>query len=147
MKKNLLITLTVLVAALTSFSCSSTKNSSIYNSKWELDEVNGVIIDYLVDPSRDIYLTFDEGKSRFGGSTGCNTIGGKLFVEGEKLILSNMIATKMACKNMRAEQSYLSLLESVDNYKLKGARLILYQGTKEIASYRRSKEAAPPITD
>ncbi|MNH28731.1 META domain protein [compost metagenome] len=99
----------------------------------------------MVDPKRDIYLTFDEGKNKFGGSTGCNTIGGNLLVEGNKLILSSMIATKMACKNMRAEQLYLSLLESVDNYKLKGSRLILYQGDKEIASYRRSKEAAPPV--
>ncbi|MCO4292875.1 META domain-containing protein [Solitalea sp. MAHUQ-68] len=146
MKRTLLNTATLWCIILLVQACSSTKNTSLYNSRWELNEVQGVVIDYMVNPKAEIYLTFDEAKNQFNGSTGCNTIAGKLTVNENKMNLSELSSTKMACEKMRAERLYLSLLESVDNYKLRGSTLTLYQGQSEVASYTRSKLPVPATT-
>lgn len=144
MKKNLFKILACLSVIFIAISCSSSKNATVYNTKWELDEVNGVIIDYLVDPKRDIYLTFDEGKTNLAVLQDATLLEEICWLRVINWFFQVWLPLN-GLQNMRAEQLYLSLLESVDNYKLKGSRLILYQGDKEIASYRRSKEAAPPV--
>ncbi|UKJ07628.1 META domain-containing protein [Solitalea lacus] len=144
MKNNLFNYLSALLFV-TITSCGSTKDASINNTRWELNEVEGVVIDYIVNPKAQIFLTFDESQNKFSGSTGCNTIGGKLTTEGSKMHLADIFSTQMACPKMQAEREYLRLLETVDNYKLNGKKLILYQGTKQIASYTRSKNPVPPI--
>ncbi|POY39032.1 hypothetical protein C3K47_00595 [Solitalea longa] len=143
MKNPLLNAFAIVCIVLFLSACSTTKHS-LYNTRWELGEVQGVVIDYMVNPKAEIYLVFDETKKQFYGSTGCNKVGGKLTVEeGNKIKLSEFYSTKMACEKMRAERLYLSLLESADNYKFSGSTLTLYQGTNQVASYTKSKLPVP----
>lgn len=61
----------------------------------------------------ELALTFDFKGGRISGNTGCNTLGGLLQYDGEKLIVSEVIATKMACldaEQMDRERELLGIL-------------------------------------
>jgi len=83
-------------------------------------------------PLIEIYLK----EERLHGNAGCNTINGKVEVDGNKIAFSNIITTEMACPG-DIEQRFLSAIQSVDGYKIEKLRLFLYEGEAERLVFRK----------
>ena len=103
---------------------------------WALESINGekFIKDNQTNnhPVIEIYLK----EERIHGNAGCNTINGKVEVDGNKIAFSNIITTEMACPG-DIEQRFLSAIQSVDGYKIEKLRLFLYEGEKERLVFRK----------
>lgn len=103
---------------------------------WALEFINGE--EFVKDeqtinhPVIEIYL--EEG--RVHGNAGCNTINGKVEVDGSKITFSEIITTEMACPG-DLEQRFLAALQSVDSYKLEKLRLFLYNSEEERLVFRK----------
>lgn len=83
-------------------------------------------------PVIEIYLK----EERVHGNAGCNTINGKVVVDGSSITFSEIITTEMACPG-DLEQRFLTALQSVDNYKIEKMRLYLYEGEAEQLVFRK----------
>ncbi len=83
-------------------------------------------------PVIEIYLE-DE---RVHGNAGCNTINGKVEINGSSIAFSKIITTEMACTG-DLEQRFLAALESIDNYKIEKLRLFLYEGEEVRLVFRK----------
>ena len=103
---------------------------------WALESINGE--EFIKDnqtnnhPVIEIYLK----EERIHGNAGCNTINGKVEVDGNKIAFSNIITTEMACPG-DIEQRFLSAIQSVDGYQIEKLRLFLYEGEKERLIFRK----------
>jgi len=123
-----LITFISILLLLTS--CSTKEAGSDVDIKlhdiWALESINGE--EFFKDeqiinhPVIEIYLK----EERVHGNAGCNTINGKVNVDGSKVTFSKIITTEMACPD-NIEQRFLAALQSVDNYKIEKLRLFLYE--------------------
>ena len=103
---------------------------------WALKSINGE--EFIKDeqiinhPVIEIYLE----EERVHGNTGCNTINGKVKIDGSKVTFSEIITTEMACPG-NFEYRFLTALQSVDNYKIEKLRLFLYEGEKVRLVFRK----------
>ncbi len=82
----------------------------------------------LADGTR-VWLSFDNG--RLSGNAGCNTIGGNLTIDGDRLAFSGGYMTEMGCDEPRMSQDeWLSqFLGSNPTFTLSGNDLTLTSGT------------------
>ena len=71
-------------------------------------------------------ITFEDN-DRFGGSTGCNAMGGTATVHEKTITFSEVITTKMACDpdRNRLERAVLSVLDGDVAYRIEADRLTL----------------------
>ncbi len=133
-----LITFTFILLLLTS--CSTKEAGSDVNVRlhdiWALESIIGE--EFVKDeqninhPVIEIYLK----EERVHGNAGCNTIKGKVEVDGSNITFSEIITTEMACPG-NLEQRFLEALQSVDNYKLEKLKLFLYEGEVERLVFRK----------
>jgi heat shock protein HslJ len=95
----------------------------------------------LVAGSR-IRLTFDEG--RLSANAGCNTIGGNLTIDGNRLVFSGGSMTEMACQEplMAQDDWLITFLASSPTFTLSGNDLTLTSGTTVVTLLDR--EVAEP---
>jgi heat shock protein HslJ len=76
---------------------------------------------------RKVTLVF-QANNRLGGEAGCNSYGATYSLNGDQLILSEIVSTLMACVEpeiMEQEQQFLASLEQASSYKLEGNHLII----------------------
>lgn len=75
----------------------------------------------------EVTALFDEQPGRVTGSAGCNSYGGTYAVDGEKLTVSSLVATKKFCAEpegvMAQEQEYLTTLEAAERFRVEGKAL------------------------
>ena len=106
--------------------------SKLGAGKWILTKINGV----NVNTSR-AFIQFDESKDRFGGNGGCNGMGGNLSVNGSNINMSQIISTKMYCEGTsEIENRFLSELEKVNRFEIRGKNLLLYNGKRLVLELR-----------
>jgi heat shock protein HslJ len=121
-------------------SCTTKQTEKIdvmrLNDIWALDSIKGekIVLDENIKnlPNIEIYV---EDK-RVYGNTGCNSFNGKVKIDDNKITFSEIIATEMACPG-NLEQSFLSSIQSIDNYKIEKLRLILLEGEVERMVFRK----------
>lgn len=95
---------------------------------WRLQEAKdaqGKRIDALFARA-DHPLTLDFAEGRLGVSNTCNRMGGGYALEGDKLTVSPMVATQMACAD-----SKLMALEGEAGKRLEGSSTVVVQGGDE----------------
>jgi len=94
------------------------------DTEWELVSLNG---GPLIE-GRGITLRF--GEASLEGSGGCNTYGGSYTASEDRLSVSGVYATEMACMEpegiMDQEQAYFQVLNTVTRYRVEGDQLELY---------------------
>jgi heat shock protein HslJ len=102
----------------------STQSTRLLDTEWELISLNG---GDLIE-GKSITLRF--GETSLEGSGGCNTYGGSYTVSEDRLSVSGVYATEMACMEpegiMDQEQAYLQLLNTVPRYRVEDDQLELY---------------------
>ena len=92
--------------------------------RWILIEMKGVPVQ-LSGGRRDAYLNFDAGRKRFTGNGGCNQISGGYTLGKNDIHFEEVISTKMSCEDIAFENSFLSNLNNVDRYEVRGNDLLL----------------------
>ena len=135
-----LIVCIIVIFAVLVIGCSSKEAGNNVNVRlhdiWALEFINGEEFvnneESVQHPVIEIYLK----EERVHGNAGCNTINGKVEVDGSNVAFSEIITTEMACPG-NLEQRFLTALQNVDNYKIEKLRLFLYEGEEERLVFRK----------
>ena len=109
---------------------SSSTESKLANTQWRLTSFGATGAETPVIEGTTITLKFG-ADGRAGGSGGCNSYGGNYRERGDNLSFSQIISTKRACLEERAnqqEQSYFAALESASKFKLADNCLTIFHG-------------------
>lgn len=131
----------ILLASMTFIEASATKeivdgNQNQLHDIWILEVVNGekIKVDETTKshPMIEIYVM----EKRIHGNTSCNTINGNVEIEGNKINFYDIMTTEMACPG-DLEQTFLSALGKVNNYKIEKLKLHLYQDDCEIMIFQK----------
>ena len=104
----------------------SKSNYEILEKYWKLVELNGK--DVIADSTfiKDPHIILKDGNNRIIGNGGCNSISGEYKIESlNRITLSKMISTKMACQRMALESEFLEALQKADNFNVVGDMLML----------------------
>lgn len=98
---------------------------ALENAYWKLTQLEKEDLP-PADHRRVPYLLFDSKAHRLSGSTGCNRLVGGYELDGERLTLSHVATSRMACiTGMDLEQRFMEILRRVNSWKINGYRLEL----------------------
>jgi len=113
--------------------CSTSKMSSnqYYQREWMMISFNQFTKLQLTENKAAINLTGQKAGNVVKGSAkmGCNSIFFKIeFRNNEKINISEITSTEMACKNIELENAFLKNFRNMKNYVIEGHRLTLSDG-------------------
>ncbi len=94
-------------------------NMDFLNGAWKVDTLNGTPI--TADDDNAPSLTINITDLQIHGTTGCNRLNGKIFIDPDKkhsLQIVDVATTKMMCSPESRETEFLLALESVESAKL-----------------------------
>lgn len=125
--------------------CKTTQNKGTSNSalegKWILKSLNGESASSIFTHKTPT-LNFDFGKQSVFGNGGCNSYGGNFTLTKNKLTVSNVISTMMACIGGEKEGEYFQTLSKTSEVSVNGQELTLKQDGKAVLVFEKAK----PIT-
>lgn len=100
--------------------------SSNLNGKWKLEYIAGLSVSLDSFFQKKIpFLEFNVEKNELTGNTGCNSLSGKLSINGNKINFNAPLAlTKMFCPGI-GEKLFLERLIWVNTYSVSGNNLML----------------------
>lgn len=104
--------------------------------KWMLASIGGKKVS---KHGSEAFISFDAEKHSAGGNTSCNVFGGSYTSKGEKLRVTEVIATMRACiedDRMTIERQFLDALEKTDRYEIAGNKLTLFHGREPLLGFR-----------
>jgi heat shock protein HslJ len=112
--------------------------ATLEKSKWRLSFLGAPDAETPVVENSTITLEFSaDGKA--GGAAGCNTYGGSYEVQGDQLLLGEMVSTLMACVDqavMDQELAYLRALQSAGRFVVDGDTLrIWYDDEQNVLNF------------
>jgi len=111
-------------------------NVNLLHDIWALESIQGeqIIIDDTIKtlPMLEIYVE----EKRVHGNTSCNTINGKVKIDGSKITFYDIITTEMACPG-NVEEKFLSALNKTSNYRIEKMRLYLFDEEKELLVFKK----------
>jgi heat shock protein HslJ len=113
---------------------------TITDIQWNLIEITGNAVSGYAAQNKQPYLKFTND-NRVEGTGGCNGMGGSYTVsEGNKISLTEMMSTKMACPDMTLENDFQTTLQQVTNYTTDGTTLSLMNAVgTTIAKFEAAK--------
>ena len=94
------------------------------HQRWVLVEMKGVPVQQSGGRS-DAYLNFEVPEKRFTGNGGCNQLSGNYSVGKRDIHFTEVISTKMSCADIEFENTFLSVLNSIERYEMNGNDLLL----------------------
>ena len=122
-------TVTMIMLVITLLSAACTAPGADLSGEWLLTSLNGR------QPLAGTTVTaiFEDGQ--VGGSAGCNSYGGPYRASGQKLTISGMAQTLMACLEpagvMEQESAFLQALSQAASYSIAGERLEIWNAAGE----------------
>ncbi len=128
------IALTFLVSAQKN---KTVENKSLKETVWELAKISGFEMEKL---DKKPYIVFANEANKVHGLGGCNTFGGKYEIDGNKLKVSDVFSTMMACiPGMETENRFVSAINKVNEYEIKDGLLLLKQNNTILLTFKPSK--------
>jgi heat shock protein HslJ len=119
MKRTFAFSMILVLLLLTACAGGKSQNP-LAGSDWNLVTLGGT------PPLEGTTLTLTFGTDQIGGNAGCNSFGGKYTVEGDKITISELLSTLMACTEtgvMEQENAYLNAIGAAQSFSLKGSEL------------------------
>lgn len=112
----------------------ATGKFTLAETKWKLKALNGKVIS---NKNKKYFLKLNSKDGRFTAFVGCNSIAGDyVMATFDTIDFSEVIMTRMACKDMTLEDKFGAMLVQVKNYKLDKETLILLgEQKKELAKF------------
>jgi len=118
---------------------------SLPKGEWRLASYN--FIDKVAYPIDKMGITLNVREDgRLGGKSGCNLYGGGYTVVDNKLKVTGMISTMMACEDtpMSFERRFLEVLSAADAFSLENGELTITDPkTHSFLRFVEVKKAAP----
>jgi len=74
---------------------------------------------------RDAFIRFEVADKRFTGNGGCNQINGNYTLDKKEIHFTDVISTKMSCNDIDFENTFLSILNTIDHYEVRGNDIAL----------------------
>ncbi|MCB9203291.1 MAG: META domain-containing protein [Flavobacteriales bacterium] len=136
MKKNTFLLIILLALSSCSVQKTATTDSNekalLQNSEWIL--INN---DSEEDNREDLSIEF-KNSNEIGGFAGCNLYSAIYTIsEGKHILFDKILSTKKYCPDIKKEKSFISLLSSVNSYKVENDKLILKKGNLELLTFKR----------
>lgn len=112
------------------------KERPLEKTYWVLTELDDKPI-ATINESKKLNLLLDPETKTAKGFAGCNQFTGGYTLEGKKLSLKNLAATKMFCEEtMEIEIRFLQAISETDSYKIEENVLFLNQGDQHRAKFQ-----------
>ncbi|WP_343667432.1 META domain-containing protein [Chitinophaga sp.] len=116
--------------------CTSLKKiPDLGSHRWSLVQIQHEKLD-----SSPVYIQFDTAAHRFNGNAGCNKMSGNYSATGSALTFAEVISTRMACVDFKANERESQLLRLLNNhtyaYDINGATLQLKDSGKVILVFK-----------
>ena len=126
-----------LIIAVTGFACSPklSPDAGWGRQRWVLVEMKGVPVQQS-GGRRDAFINFEVDQNRFRGNGGCNQVNGNYSVDKNDIHFSEVTSTKMSCEDIEFENTFLSVLGSINRYEVKGNDLLLKRKRETILVLR-----------
>lgn len=110
--------------------------AGITGVEWRLVALNGSPVSPASGRRPTLFL--DGTARRATGSTGCNRYNGRFTLKGSVLTFSALAATRMACpEGAELEAGFLKALAGARTWILRGGRLTLRDGARDVAVFER----------
>ena len=93
-------------------------------------DYNVIIFDDESSTSETLKLNFSETDNKVSGHSGCNNFSGTYTVDGDKISISQLAATRKYCPNLDSEQKLLTALTSATSFSIKENVLQLRNANK-----------------
>jgi heat shock protein HslJ len=98
-------------------------DSPLRNTYWKLVRLGDAPVQ-VADRQREPHVIFNASEARLSGYGGCNRVTGSFEVDGDRLKIGPMAATRMACPDgMEQEQRFLQAIQKVATYRIGGSHL------------------------
>ncbi len=112
------------------------KERPLEKTYWVLTELDGKPI-ATINEAKKLNLLLDPVTKTASGFAGCNQFAGGYTLEGKKLNLKNLAATRMFCEEtMEIEIRFLQAIRETDAYKIEENVLFLNQGDQHRAKFQ-----------
>lgn len=116
--------------------CTSLKKiPDLGSHRWSLVQIQHEKLD-----SSPVYIQFDTAAHRFNGNAGCNKMSGNYSATGRALTFAEVISTRMACVDFKANERESQLLRLLNNhtyaYDISGSTLQLKDSGKVILIFK-----------
>lgn len=116
--------------------CTSVKKiPDLGGNRWGLVQLQQEKLD-----SSPVFIQFDTAAHRFNGNAGCNKISGNYTATAKMLTFDEVISTRMACLDSKANERESQLLRLLNNhayaYDIDGATLQLKDSGKVILQFK-----------
>jgi heat shock protein HslJ len=99
------------------------KEQKVVEKRWKLIELTGKPV---ARQKSEAYFMLNTQNNRATGNGGCNSFSGSYeLLEGNRIRFSKIISTMIECNDMYIEFGFLKVLETADNYTIKGDTLSL----------------------
>lgn len=123
------------IAALALTACGGS-GASLAGTSWTLTDLNGSA------PLAGTTVTLQFADGQVSGQSGCNQFGGSYDANGDKLTVSALFMTEMACLDpegaMDQESAYLDLLGRAARYQNDGSQLVITTGSGQTLTFAAS---------
>jgi len=108
------------------FCCSPklSPDAGWYRQHWVVVEMKGVPVQQS-GGRRDAYINFEVGEKKFNGNGGCNQFNGNYSLNNRNITFSEVTRTKMSCEDIEFENTFLSVLGTVNRYEIAGSDIYL----------------------
>jgi heat shock protein HslJ len=141
--KKITIALSLIMTIVLS-SCSILKKSSSNNvvnqelsGTWVLTYITGPRITFEgLYPEKKPTITFDLEDKRISGNTICNSYGGSILLDKNKIKIEKPFTTMMACPG-NGESTYINTLLKVETFKVNNDTLSFYMDDIEVMRFVR----------
>ena len=118
--------------------CGKYLSNNLLNNKWLLEKIGNIMLK-SEEYNRIPVIQFDLAKGTVTGNDGCNSISGKMEVQGNRIKFSKLLSTKMACSK-KSENKIFS--EQISNklvdYYFKADKLYLYLPDDNLMVFKKS---------
>lgn len=118
--------------ASTGYNVLSKSKSSLTNTQWNLVEEDEIVKGFNGD---NVQITITED-GKLNGYAGCNQIFSEGVLNGSSIKFDLIGGTKMLCPSNKTEESFTSILKSVDRYEIKGNELYFYKGNMLLLKFK-----------
>ncbi len=132
----------LLISIMLFASCNPEKKIKRYASllpgKWELEKINGKSIEK--GSGALPFIEFKPGEKFLVGNGGCNSLRGIFTVDGPKLVMNDIITTKMACPQLALETELINLISlQTLSYKIEDPDELKIYGSGNKVEFKRAK--------
>ena len=116
----------LVIIIITTFKCSPklSPDSGWGHQEWVVVEMKGVPVQQS-GGRRDAHISFDVAAKKFSGNGGCNQVNGNYSVDKKMIKFTEVLSTKMSCNDIEFENTFLSILGTIDRYEVRGSDLVL----------------------